>query len=148
MCGALKVTFVETDTSESQPAPQKKSKPSSSKPKQSPVAAESSNSDSEDEDKPLEEEEEAADEDSDSDEEGDPSKLVHESVAAGGKTKSASGKVKFVPSEETAEQRDARTVFVGNVPVEVVKSRVRPCTPRSRSAFLICIICSATAQTV
>lgn len=59
-----------------------------------------------------------------SDEEGDPTKLVHESAANGGKPKSTHGKTKHVPSEETPEQRDARTIFVGNVPVDVVKSRV------------------------
>ena len=62
---------------------------------------------------------------SDTDDEGDPSKLVHESVAVAGKAKSSSGKIKFIPPEETREQRDSRTVFVGNVPVEVVTSRVR-----------------------
>ena len=63
--------------------------------------------------------------DSASEDELDPSKLVHESVASGSKSKTGSGKTKYVPPEETQEQRDARTVFVGNVPVEVVKSRVR-----------------------
>ena len=64
---------------------------------------------------------------SDSDGEGDPSKLVHESLQKGAQTKGQSrhGKQKFVPSKETPEQRDARTVFVGNVAVEVTKSRVR-----------------------
>ena len=72
----------------------------------------------------LDEEEGAT---SDSDGEGDPSKLVHESLQKGAQTKGQSrhGKQKFVPSEETPEQRDARTVFVGNVAVEVTKSRVR-----------------------
>ncbi|VDC01324.1 unnamed protein product [Peniophora sp. CBMAI 1063] len=32
-------------------------------------------------------------------------------------------KTRYVPPGETKEQRDARTVFVGNVPVEVVKSK-------------------------
>lgn len=62
--------------------------------------------------------------DPDSDEEGDLSKLVHESVAPGNKSKHGGGKTKFVPEEETPEQRNARTVFVGNVPVDVVKNRV------------------------
>lgn len=99
--------------------------PSSSKPKQPPPEAEDSSSDNEGDEKHTGGEPSNNSADSDSDEDGDPSKLVHESVVPGGKTKGASGKVKFVPSEETAEQRDARTVFVGNVPVEVVKSRVR-----------------------
>ena len=64
---------------------------------------------------------------SDSDDEGDPSKLVHESLLKGAekKAQSRNGKAKYVPSEETPAQRDARTVFVGNVAIEVVKSRVR-----------------------
>ncbi|KAI0826904.1 hypothetical protein BC628DRAFT_1319495 [Trametes gibbosa] len=36
---------------------------------------------------------------------------------------SRNGKAKYVPSEETAEDRDARTLFVGNVAVEITKSR-------------------------
>ena len=69
-----------------------------------------------------------AQEDSDeSDDEGDPSKMVHESLLKGGAAKDTSraGKVKHVPTEETTEQRDARTLFIGNVAVEVTKSKVR-----------------------
>jgi hypothetical protein len=33
-------------------------------------------------------------------------------------------KTKYVPKEETREQRNARTIFVGNLPVEIVKSKV------------------------
>ena len=63
--------------------------------------------------------------DSDSDEEVDPSKLVHETVANNGKHKNArSRKAKYVPEGETREQRDSRTVFVGNVPIEAVKTKV------------------------
>ena len=64
---------------------------------------------------------------SDSDDEGDPTQMVHESLLKGdaSATTSRHGKTKHVPTEETAEQRDARTVFVGNVAVEVTKSRVR-----------------------
>jgi nucleolar protein 12 len=62
----------------------------------------------------------------DSDEEGDPSKLVHESLLKDGKKKNTlKAKQKYVPSEETPEQRDARTLFIGNVPMEAVTSRVR-----------------------
>ena len=80
----------------------------------------------EDEGGPAEEDVEEAS--SESDDEGDPSKLVHESLQKGAPPKGQSrhGKSKFIPSEETPEQRDARTVFVGNVAVEVAKSRVRP----------------------
>ncbi|KAI0766376.1 hypothetical protein BD413DRAFT_615176 [Trametes elegans] len=64
------------------------------------------------------------DDTSESDEEGDSTKLVHESLLKGGqKSQSRHGKEKFVPEEESAEQRDARTIFIGNVAVEVTKSR-------------------------
>ena len=63
---------------------------------------------------------------SDPDDEGDPSKLVHESLLKGkkGGYGGSSSKRKYVPSEETPERRNARTIFVGNVPAEVAKSRV------------------------
>lgn len=61
----------------------------------------------------------------DSDEEGDPSTLVHESLVNGSKGKGKKASAKYVPQEETPEQRDARTIFVGNVSVDVAKSRVR-----------------------
>lgn len=48
---------------------------------------------------------------------------VHESLTK--KSKKSSRKHKFVPEAETAEQRDARTIFVGNLPAEIVKNRVR-----------------------
>ena len=64
---------------------------------------------------------------SDSDDEGDPSTLVHESLLKGKQHKDngSMSKRKYVPPEETPERRNARTIFVGNVPVEVAKSRVR-----------------------
>lgn len=37
---------------------------------------------------------------------------------------SAVKKIKYVPEEETAGQRDARTIFVGNLPAQIAKSRV------------------------
>ncbi len=49
---------------------------------------------------------------------------LHESLTK--KEKKRSKKVKkFVPDAETTDQRDARTVFVGNLPAEIVKNRVR-----------------------
>jgi nucleolar protein 12 len=51
------------------------------------------------------------------------SNLVHESLK--GKSKTHSGKrAKYTPSGETQQQHDARTVFVGNLPVEVAQKRV------------------------
>ncbi|TBU53671.1 hypothetical protein BD310DRAFT_859888 [Dichomitus squalens] len=92
---------------------------------------------SEDEDEGNEAEDDREDEDvsgageddeasSDSGDEGHPSKLVHESLQKGGiqtNGQSRHGKQKYIPSVETPEQRDARTIFVGNVAVEVTKSR-------------------------
>ncbi|KAK0457413.1 uncharacterized protein EV420DRAFT_1629835 [Desarmillaria tabescens] len=52
----------------------------------------------------------------------DPSKLVHESVAQSATfTGRSSQKRKFVPSDETQEQRDLRTIFVGNLSIEVAQ---------------------------
>ena len=67
------------------------------------------------------------DDDSDtSDGDNDASHLTHESVAkTPKKIKAVSTKSKFVPPDETAEQRDARTIFVGNLPVEIAQKRVR-----------------------
>lgn len=60
-----------------------------------------------------------------SDEEGDPSELVHESLTGGqAKGKGKHAQNKFTPLEETSEKRDLRTIFVGNVSVEVMKSKV------------------------
>lgn len=70
-------------------------------------------------------------EDSGSDDEGDPAKLVHETVSGAKSHKPT--KRKIVPSDETPEQRDLRTIFVGNVPVDVVKSKVRHSLDSSRS---------------
>ncbi|CAL1712658.1 unnamed protein product [Somion occarium] len=60
-----------------------------------------------------------------SDDDEDPSQLVHESLANGGQRKGRGrhAQHKFVPTNETSEQRDLRTIFVGNVAIEVVKSK-------------------------
>ena len=60
-----------------------------------------------------------------SDADADPAALVHESLKPGGKSKSRSGKQKYVPEDETPEKRDQRTVFVGNLPLAVASKRVR-----------------------
>ncbi|KAI0313594.1 hypothetical protein OF83DRAFT_1175533 [Amylostereum chailletii] len=59
---------------------------------------------------------------SDEDEEEDTAPPVHESLL-GGKTHSKKKAPRYVPLEETSERRDDRTVFVGNVPVEVAKNK-------------------------
>lgn len=61
----------------------------------------------------------------DSDEEGNPSTLVHESVANSGKSKGVAAKSKYIPEDETPDRRDARTIFIGNLSVEVAQKRVR-----------------------
>ncbi|TEB22964.1 hypothetical protein FA13DRAFT_1694751 [Coprinellus micaceus] len=58
-----------------------------------------------------------------SDADVDPAALVHESLQSGGKSKSRSGKQKYVPEDETPEKRDQRTVFVGNLPLAVASKR-------------------------
>ncbi|KAI0356406.1 hypothetical protein OH77DRAFT_1400622 [Trametes cingulata] len=90
---------------------------------------------------------ESSSSDSDSDDEGDPSKLVHESLLKGGQSKGQSrhGKTKYVPEEETPEQRDARTVFVGNVAVEVTKSRP---TQKQFKRHLLSFVPSAKIESV
>lgn len=51
---------------------------------------------------------------------------VHESLNKSNKRASRSGpKSKFVPADETPERRDQRTIFVGNLPVDVAQKRVR-----------------------
>lgn len=70
---------------------------------------------------------EAGPSESGSDAEFDPSSLIHESLQKGAKSKKkdkSESHTKYVPPDETPEQRNARTIFVGNVPVDVLKSRV------------------------
>ncbi|KAI0372262.1 hypothetical protein BV20DRAFT_964390 [Pilatotrama ljubarskyi] len=95
----------------------------------------------------AEEAESSSSSDSDSDDEGDPSKLVHESLLKGGQSKgqSRNGKTKYVPEEESPEQRDARTVFVGNVAVEVTKSRP---TQKQFKRHLLSFVPSAKIESI
>jgi nucleolar protein 12 len=63
-----------------------------------------------------------------SDSEEDASQLVHETMVKNAphhKTRSRPVH-HHVPPDETKEQRDARTIFLGNVPMEVAKSKVCP----------------------
>lgn len=79
----------------------------------------------------------SSDEDAE-DDEGDASQLVHESLSGSKSRKDRRGKrtkEKFVPEGETAEQRNERTVFVGNVAVEVAKSKVRTVSQCSTLSF-------------
>ena len=61
-----------------------------------------------------------------SDDEHTTTPLVHETITNDGIKSSAATRSRsvYVPSDETKEQREARTVFIGNVPREVAKSKV------------------------
>ena len=52
--------------------------------------------------------------------------MVHETIANGDGLLSPAKRKKtvYVPEGETGEERDARTIFVGNVPAEAIKSKV------------------------
>lgn len=64
------------------------------------------------------------DPESDGEENEDTTDLVHESVKKSSKKRAP--KVKHVPQEETSELRDRRTIFVGNLPLEVASKKVGP----------------------
>lgn len=69
-------------------------------------------------------------EDNSSDEDDSSAIPVHESLLKSktkekGPKQSNAKKLKFVPDGETPEQRNARTIFIGNLPVDAAKSRVR-----------------------
>ena len=71
-----------------------------------------------------------------SESEVDASQLVHETVKRQdqlGKTRPTRRRIMHhdCPPNETKEQRDARTIFIGNVPVDVAKSKVCPNLPLS-----------------
>ena len=64
---------------------------------------------------------------SDPEEESGPSTIIHESLLTGG-TKSnqrtSARKEKYAPPDESEEQRNLRTIFVGNLSSEVAQKRV------------------------
>jgi nucleolar protein 12 len=65
---------------------------------------------------------------SDDEDDFNPAALVHESLQHGS-SKHGSAHQKYVPPDETPEQRNARTIFIGNVPIDSLKNRVRrPCS--------------------
>lgn len=61
-----------------------------------------------------------------SDDDASEGELVHEALTSTSsrKRKQATKLPKYVPDGETAQERDRRSVFVGNLPVEVAKSKV------------------------
>jgi nucleolar protein 12 len=60
--------------------------------------------------------------DDDGDSEGDPSTLVHESLAD--RPRNRGSKQKYVPPDETPAKKDQRTIFVGNLPLQAAQKRV------------------------
>jgi nucleolar protein 12 len=63
-----------------------------------------------------------------SDQESD-GELVHEALTSTSsrKRKQATKLPKYTPADETSQDRDRRSIFVGNLPIEVAKSKV--CQP-------------------
>ena len=62
------------------------------------------------------------------DDDADAPPPTHESLLPSAKrvrVKSTKKKTKVVPEDETPAQRDARTLFVGGLPVEVAEKKVR-----------------------
>jgi hypothetical protein len=72
----------------------------------------------------------------DDDESSPPKLVVHESLTGNAKSKSKvkTKKQKNVPTDETPAQRDQRTIFIGNLALDVAQKRVRSslwtCKPR------------------
>ena len=64
---------------------------------------------------------------SDFEEESGPSTLVHESLLNGGAKSNqctSAPKEKYAPPNESEEQRNLRTIFVGNLSSKVVQKRI------------------------
>lgn len=53
----------------------------------------------------------------------DLSTLVHESLAQPKRTRPKTTNTKYTPPDETQADRDRRTLFVGNLPIDVAKSK-------------------------
>lgn len=66
--------------------------------------------------------------DSDGGDSDGPSNLVHETLRAN-EPKAGGKRQKCVPSDETQAQKDARTIFIGNLPPEVAQTRVSGALP-------------------
>lgn len=64
---------------------------------------------------------------SDPEEESGPSTIIHESLLSGRKKfnqRTSARKEKYAPPDESEEQRNLRTIFVGNLSSEVAQKRV------------------------
>lgn len=56
-----------------------------------------------------------------------PTTLIHESLQKKVKKASRTPKQKYVPEDETPNLRDQRTIFVGNLPIELASKKVSRC---------------------
>ncbi|KAI5986165.1 hypothetical protein EDD15DRAFT_2532529 [Pisolithus albus] len=66
---------------------------------------------------------------------GEDNDLVHETLRESDSSRQkGDGRKKYAPANETSEQRDARTIFIGNVPPEAAQER--PLQKRLRQAYL------------
>ena len=82
-----------------------------------------------DEDEAVEDSEQNLSSSDSGEDDGDYVPPVHESVAGATAPDSTSLKKnkKYVPPDETPEQRDLRTIFIGNVPSQVMAAKVSGC---------------------
>ena len=72
--------------------------------------------------KPSGDDDASSDDESSDDDQTTP--LQHISITGEERVPRSTQKKLFAPEDETQQQRDARTVFVGNLPVEAAKSKV------------------------
>ena len=66
---------------------------------------------------------------------------VHESLHADGPSKHVPSKKRYVPEGETRDQRDGRTIFIGNLPVEAAKGKVNSFWWRTNCCEMSCLYC-------
>jgi nucleolar protein 12 len=75
------------------------------------------------------EHDEDADEDEDEDEDEDAKSFVHESLKTTKKKQKTKPAKAYIPPNESQADRDRRTIFVGNLPIDVASSKVRSPPP-------------------
>jgi len=73
---------------------------------------------------PIPEVAEDDEQDSEAELEEEDEELVHEAASKGKKKQKKVKAQKYIPENESKEDRDRRTIFVGNLPLEVAKSKV------------------------
>lgn len=76
----------------------------------------------------------SGEEDEESDESESAPLPIHESLLRQA-TQAPRAAKKYVPADETKEQRDARTIFIGNLPSQVVKLKVSPILPSKHTVL-------------